>query len=372
MREILEQCSDPVLGRKLLDRIRKLAEEYKDRTGREPAFMEVCGSHTMALARTGIKALLRGHVKLISGPGCPVCVTDQKDIDAMIQLAEGDGRILCTFGDMMRVPGSRCSLMEAKAEGADIRPVYSPDDALKIAAGNPDKEVIFLGIGFETTIPVLAATLKAAKERGMDNFSMWMTTKLVEPVLRVLLESKEVRLDGLILPGHVSIVIGRKGYRYLTEEYGMPGVISGFEPVQILAGIHRLLELVLAGRAEIVNEYSGVVREEGNIRAQQLMERYLEPVDEAWRGIGVIPKSGLDIRPEYAHLNAKRRFSIKVEEPRKTKCRCGEIIRGVATPPECPLFGKACTPARPIGPCMVSSEGSCAAHYHYMEAGDGS
>lgn len=270
----------------------------------------------------------------------------------------------------MRVPGSKRSLMEAKAEGCDIRPVYSPNDALKVAANHPDKQVIFLGIGFETTIPVLAAALQAAEEQKLTNFSMWMTTKLVEPVLRALLESKEVRLDGFILPGHVSIVLGRKGYRYLTEEYGMPGVISGFEPVQVLAGIYRLLELVLAGKAEIVNEYSGVVTEEGNIKAQQLMDKYLEPVDEAWRGIGVIPKSGLDIRPEYSHLNAKHRFSVKVGEPRKTKCRCGEIIRGVATPPECPLFGKACTPAHPIGPCMVSSEGSCAAHYHYMEAGD--
>lgn len=371
MLKVLEQSSDPVLARKLLDRVKELAARYKERTGNEPSFMEVCGSHTMALARTGIKALLQGHVNLISGPGCPVCVTDQKDIDAMIELADGPDRILCTFGDMMRVPGSKWSLMEAKAAGADVRPVYSPNDALKIAASNPDKEVIFLGIGFETTIPVLAAALDAAERQQLKNFSMWVTTKLVEPVLRALLESKEVRLDGFILPGHVSIVLGRKSYRYLDEEYGMPGVICGFEPVQVLAGIYRLLELVLEGRAEIINEYTGVVTEEGNIRAQQLMEKYLEPVDEAWRGIGIIPKSGLDLRPEYDHLNAKKRFSVKIGEPRKTKCRCGEIIRGVATPPECPLFGKACTPAHPIGPCMVSSEGSCAAHYHYMvEAGD--
>lgn len=366
MQELLNKFSDPKLSRKLLGIVKDTAEVFYKENGRKPVFMEVCGSHTMALAESGVKRALLDHVDLISGPGCPVCVTDQKSIDAMIELADGADRIICTFGDMMRVPGTKFSLLEAKTEGKDIRIIYSPPDAVKIAEENPDKEVIFLGIGFETTIPILGVTLKTAIERGVDNFSMWMTTKLVEPILRTLLESKEVHIDGFLLPGHVSIILGEKGYRYLVDEYQIPGVISGFESVELLSGIHKLIRQLLDGRVEIENDYSSVVTAEGNQEAQQIMNRFFVPVDEPWRGIGVIPLSGLDIKEEYAHLNAKHRFPITVGEPRKTKCRCGEIIRGAATPEECPLFGKACTPLKPIGPCMVSTEGTCAAHYQFM------
>lgn len=366
MQELLNECSNPQLGKKLLAKVQESAAEFKKRYGRRPAIMEVCGSHTHALAETGIKKVLKDDVNLISGPGCPVCVTDQKSIDAMIKLADGPDRIICTFGDMVRVPGTERSLLEAKTEGKDIRIVYTPTDAVKIARENPDKEVIFLGIGFETTIPILAVALQEALQQDVGNFSMWMTTKLVEPILRALLDAKETNIDGFLLPGHVSIVLGKNGYRYLAEEYRIPGVIAGFESVEMLSSIYKLIRQLLEGRAEIENDYSFVVTDEGNPVAKALIEKFFEPVDEPWRGIGVIPKSGMDIKDEYARFNAKKRFQITVGEPRKTKCRCGEIIRGLVTPEECPLFGKACTPLKPIGPCMVSAEGTCAAHYQYM------
>ncbi|UOE57813.1 hydrogenase formation protein HypD [Cytobacillus oceanisediminis] len=358
--------SDPVLSKQSAEAVIHLAKQYIQLTGRKPVFMEVCGSHTMALAKTGVKTRLKDYVRLIAGPGCPVCVTDQKTIDSMISLSKESGRILCTFGDMMRVPGSKHSLLEAKTEGKDIRVVYSPLDSLQIAEENPDKEVIFLGIGFETTIPLLAAAIQEAELRGLTNFSVWMTTKLVEPVLRALLEAGEIHLDGFLLPGHVSVVLGKESYSFLAEEYRMPGVISGFEPVQLLSSIYKLLQLCLENKSEIINDYPYVVSESGNASAKSLMSKYLQPANEVWRGIGAIPKSGLVLKENYQTFDAKNKFKIHVDPPRKTKCRCGEVIRGLAVPEECILFNKACTPANPIGPCMVSSEGTCAAHYHYM------
>lgn len=366
MLETLKQFSSPELSKTLLDKIFDIADCYKEKFGKEPALMEVCGSHTMAVAKTGVKKLLAGKVKLISGPGCPVCVTDQQSIDAMIQLAEGENRIICSFGDMIRVPGTNRTLMSAKTDGKDIRIVYAPVDAVKIAKENPDKEVIFLGIGFETTIPVLGVALKVAHEENVSNFSMWVTTKLVEPILRKLLTEGEVHVDGFLLPGHVSIVLGKNQYHYLVDEYKVPGVICGFEPVQLLNGIYQTIELLLNETPDIINAHKHIVRDEGNLQAQQLMEKYFEPCAEAWRGIGIIENSGLDICEEYSHLNAKLRFPIKVNPPKKTKCRCGDVIRGMIKPEECSLFAKACTPTNPIGPCMVSGEGSCAASYQFM------
>ncbi|MGD9677196.1 MAG: hydrogenase formation protein HypD [Vulcanibacillus sp.] len=366
MLEKMKVTSNPEIGKKLIKKVISISSEYKEKYGREPAIMEVCGSHTMALARTGLKRILKGHVNLISGPGCPVCVTDQISIDAMIELADDNSRIVCTFGDMMRVPGTKRSLMEAKTEGKDIRVVYSPTDAVEIAEKNPNKEVVFLGIGFETTIPVLAVALKLADEKGIKNFSMWLNTKLVEPVLRVLLDTKMVKIDGFLLPGHVSIVLGKDSYDFLVNEYNVPGIISGFESVEMLSGIYKLIEMLLNENITIINDHKKIVTNEGNIYAQALMAKYLEPCDEAWRGIGIIEKSGLDLREEYGFLNAKNRFDIKVSEPKKTKCRCGEIISGLIAPDECSLFGNACNPVNPIGPCMVSTEGSCAAFYQYM------
>lgn len=366
MQETLKKLHDQKLSLEILGEVKQLAKQFYDKYGHKPAFMEVCGSHTMALARTGLKRALADDINLISGPGCPVCVTDQKDIDAMIALTEDDNRIVCSFGDMIRVPGSKQSLLEAKTEGRDVRVVYSPMDAVQIAKDNPDKEVVFLGIGFETTIPILAAAMQLAERENVPNFSLWVTTKLVEPIIRALLDEGEVKLDGFILPGHVSIVLGAEQYDYIANEYHKSGVISGFEPVELVRGLYKILHALLDDRAIIINDHSCIVSEEGNLVAKQLMAHYFEPVDEAWRGMGVIPDSGLDFKPEYDKFNAKKKFDIKVGEVRKTKCICGQILKGVAAPPDCVLYGKACTPGHPIGPCMVSGEGTCAAHYQYM------
>ncbi|MFI8709380.1 hydrogenase formation protein HypD [Bacillus sp. NPDC077411] len=366
MLEILKQSNDPGICMPLVEAVLEKAKEFQKKFGRKPAFMEVCGSHTMALAKTGVKQCLKADVNLISGPGCPVCVTDQKSIDAMIALSDEDNRIICTFGDMMRVPGSNKTLLDKKIAGSDIRVVYSPIDTVTIAEENPDKEVIFLGVGFETTIPILTLMVGEAKKRGITNFSIWMTTKLVEPVLRYLLEAGDVKLDGFILPGHVSIVLGESSYNYLVEEYNMSGVITGFETAELLSTIYKLIDLVLQEKTAIENNYSSVVSNSGNKVAKQWMETYLTICDEAWRGIGVISNSGLDLKKEYDLYNAKKRFKVEVGEPRKTKCRCGEVIRGLISPSECHLFGKACQPLNPIGPCMVSAEGSCGAYYQYM------
>lgn len=365
MLEMLKELHSPKLSQAILGEVIKLSEAFQTKYGRKPVFMEVCGSHTMALARTGLKKRLQEYVGLVSGPGCPVCVTDQQSIDSMIALAEGDNRIICTFGDMMRVPGSRKTLMDAKTEGKDVRVVYSPTDAIGIALQHPDREVIFLGIGFETTIPILAIVLKEAQDKKLTNFSMWVTTKLIEPIMRHLLDSGEVKLDGFLLPGHVSMVLGAESFHYLPEEYGISGVISGFEPVQMASSIYRLLELTLKEESAIINDLTSIVGDKGNAVAQSYIETYFTKCDEEWRGIGSIPNSGLAIRDEYRHLDAKTKFEIPFIEVRKTKCRCGEVIRGVISPPECRLFGLACTPVQPIGPCMVSTEGTCAAYYAF-------
>ncbi|WML55826.1 hydrogenase formation protein HypD [Neobacillus sp. PS3-12] len=366
MLEILKQSNNPEICKPLVEKVIEKAKEFQLRFGRNPAFMEVCGSHTMALARTGIKQALKEYVNLISGPGCPVCVTDQRSIDAMIALAEGENRIICTFGDMMRVPGSEKTLLDSKIAGKDIRVLYSPVEAVKVAEENPNKEVIFLGIGFETTIPIMALMVGEAEKRAVKNFSIWMATKLVEPVLRYLLDSGDVQLDGFLLPGHVSIVLGEDSYRYLVDEYQISGVITGFETAELLSGIYKLSDLAMQGHVSIENNHPSVVSKTGNQVSQEWMAKYLIECDEVWRGIGVIPKSGLDLKPEYDQYNAKKIFTVTVGVPKKTKCRCGEVIRGLISPNECPLFGKACHPMNPIGPCMVSSEGSCSAYYHYM------
>lgn len=366
MLENLNESSNPELSRKLLEKVKEISTQYIEKYDRLPALMEVCGSHTMALARTGIKAALKEYVNLVSGPGCPVCVTDQKSIDAMIALAEDENRIICTFGDMIRVPGTKTSLMESKTAGKNVQVVYGPADAVEIAEKNPDKEVVFLGIGFETTIPVLCVALKLAEQKGTKNFSMWLNTKLLEPILRELLDNKKVNIDGFLLPGHVSIVLGKDSYQFLVDEYNVPGVITGFDSVEMLSGIYKSIEILLSKDISIVNDHKKIVTDEGNLIAKRLMNTYLEPVDEAWRGLGIIKESGLDLRNDYSYLNAKKKFKVNIEEPKKTKCRCGDIICGIITPKECPLFAKACTPTNPIGPCMVSTEGTCAAYYQYM------
>ncbi|MDF2535271.1 MAG: hypD [Bacillales bacterium] len=366
MKEIFDKFNDVDFSIELLEKVKIVADHFYSKHGRKPVLMEVCGSHTQAFAKSGVKYAIKDHIHLIAGPGCPVCVTDQSSIDSMIELANKENVILCTFGDMVRVPGSRQTLMQSKSQGKDVRIVYSPLDAVKIAKENPTKEVVFLGIGFETTIPLLGASVKEAERHGVKNYSVWMNTKLVEPILRYLISLGEVKVDGFLLPGHVSIVTGEEFYYFLRDEYKVPGIISGFEPVELLSGLYRIIECLLSEKAEIINDYPFVVTKKGNKVAQDLMTEFFEVADEPWRGMGIIPKSGMDFKATFNSYNAKKKFDIEIPEARKTKCKCGEIIRGLIEPPDCALFGKACKPVNPIGPCMVSSEGSCAAYYNFM------
>ncbi|ADI01175.1 MAG TPA: hydrogenase formation protein HypD [Syntrophothermus lipocalidus] len=336
------------------------------REKREVSLMEVCGTHTVAIARSGLRSLVPPNLKLLSGPGCPVCVTAQSDIDAVIELARRPGVILVTFGDMMRVPGSESSLQEEKARGADVRVVYSPSDALEIARQNPERETVFLGIGFETTAPAVALTIEQAAASGLANFSVWSLHKLVGPALDAVFSDESVKVDGLICPGHVSAVTGVKPYEPVVSRYHKPCVITGFETLDILEGIWLLLRQLNQGVAEIEIQYRRIVRPEGNPLAQAAIERVFTATDASWRGLGIIPASGLAIREEYGAWDAQRRFDIPEGKERIIKgCRCGDVLRGVITPYECPLFGQACTPVKPVGPCMVSQEGACAAYYRY-------
>jgi hydrogenase expression/formation protein HypD len=329
--------------------------------------MEVCGTHTVSIFRHGIRDILSKDIILLSGPGCPVCVTPVKDVDTAIAIAELGSVILVTFGDMMRVPGSKQSLNDAQAEGADIRVVYSPVDALNLALENKEKKVVFFATGFETTAPSVAGTLFEAERRGIDNFYIYSAHKIIPPALKALLNSDDVRIDGLILPGHVSTIIGSRPYEFIASDYRVPSVITGFEAGDIIQGIAMLLEQIASGRADVEIQYKKVVREEGNQKALSIMNEYFEPCNACWRGIGMIPESGLKLRDRFRHRDIKTIFDINIpdyEEPKS--CICGYVLRGIKIPTDCPLFGKACTPEKPVGACMVSTEGSCAAYYKYL------
>ncbi|NTW29312.1 MAG: hydrogenase formation protein HypD [Coriobacteriia bacterium] len=330
--------------------------------------MEVCGTHTVAIARNGLRAVMPERVTLLSGPGCPVCVTANEDIDTAIEFARQPGVIVTTFGDMMKVPGSYSSLSREKADGRDVRIVYSPLDAIALAQREPDKQVVFIGVGFETTTPLIAAAIIRAQEHGVGNFSVFSAHKTVPLALEAIVNDPEVHIDAFILPGHVSTIIGSAPYEFLAETYHIPSVITGFEPVDVLQGIYMLLKQLEEGRAEIEIAYQRGVSPEGNPTARALVDRVFGPTDAAWRGIGVIPGTGLKIRPEFAAFDAERRIPVTPPEPRAIKgCQCGEVLRGVILPYQCRLFAKGCTPEHPIGPCMVSSEGSCAAYYRYTD-----
>lgn len=358
---------DPELGRELVEVIRTVGPKAVERCGGSVKLMEVCGTHTVALARNGIRSILPKGVELISGPGCPVCVTANKDIDTVIALSRIDNVILTTFGDMTRVPGSTSSLNAEKAAGRDIRIVYSPLDGLRIAEENPDKEVIFVGVGFETTTPLISSTIRRASAKGIENFSVFTAHKTVPNTLEALVNDPEVEITALILPGHVSTIIGMEPYEFLAGKYHIPGVIMGFEPVDLLSGIAILLKQLAAGEARIVNDYKRCVMDEGNPAAQQMIAETFEPADATWRGLGDIPNSGYRLKDEYARYDAVAKFNPEVEPTVEPKgCRCGDVLRGVIPPNKCPLFGKACFPENPVGPCMVSSEGSCAAYYKYL------
>jgi hydrogenase expression/formation protein HypD len=334
--------------------------------GRRVAIMEVCGSHTMAIARYGIRQILPECVTLISGPGCPVCVTPTQYVDAAAELA-GRGLTIVTFGDMLHVPGSETTLAACRSKGGRIEVCYSPARALELAAADPATEVVFLAIGFETTIAPVVSMLAAAVQRGLRNLSLLTAFKLVPPALHALLTDPEIRIDAFLCPAHVSAIIGADAYLPFVERYRVPCVIAGFEPLDILYGIDGILQQVAAGEACVDNRYARVVTRGGNARAQELMEQYLQPVDAAWRGIGTIPASGLGLREAFAGYDAERRHGVTValgcENP---ACRCGDVLKGKLRPPECALFGTACTPDHPVGPCMVSSEGTCSAYFKYL------
>lgn len=357
---------DARLSRELLPGVRRRLDRAAAKLGHRLRLMEVCGTHTVAISRTGIREVLKEYVELVSGPGCPVCVTDQADIDRMVALARVPDVILTTFGDMMKVPGSRTTLAREKAAGRDVRVVYSPLDALDVARENPGRPVIFLGVGFETTAPAIALALGRARTAGLRNFTVLSVHKTTPPAVAAFLAGGEARIDGFILPGHVSVITGRAAWEFIGRDYGLPAYVTGFEPADVLASIGGLADALAEGRHEVVNNYPRAVREEGNRTAQEALRQHFTPVDSLWRGLGSLPGSGLGIRPELAAYDA---WEVHPVDPGPTRvpkgCRCGEILKGQATPFDCPLFDRACTPERAVGPCMVSSEGACAAYYRY-------
>ena len=352
-------CKDPKLARGLIETIHRLAPEHA-------TLMEVCGTHTVAIARNGIRDLMPEGLRLASGPGCPVCVTCNRDIDTVIALARIPNVTITTFGDMTRVPGSTSSLLAEQAAGRSVEIVYSPLDALAFAKAHPEREVVFVGVGFETTTPLVAMAIKRAKAMGLSNFTVFAAHKNMPGALELLVGDPTLELDALILPGHVSTIIGAEPYRFLAEKYGIPGVITGFEPVDVLQGIAMLVRQLHEGRAEIEIAYARGVMPEGNPVALAAIDEVFETCTATWRGLGDIPGSGYRIRDEFADFDAVRRFEPNVEPTRDPKgCRCGDVLRARIAPNECPLFRTVCTPENPVGPCMVSSEGSCAAYYRY-------
>ncbi|HWB72808.1 MAG TPA: hydrogenase formation protein HypD [Egibacteraceae bacterium] len=357
----VDEYRDPAAARALVREITELAGDDHVK------FMEVCGGHTHTIYRHGIEHVLPETVELVHGPGCPVCVIPMGRVDDAIAVAETPGVIFTSFGDMMRVPGGDGNLLEAKARGADVRMVYSPLDALKIAMRNPDRQVVFFAVGFETTAPSTAVTLLKARSAGITNFSVYCNHVTIVPPLKAILESPDLRLDGFIGPGHVSTVIGNRPYRFVPAQYGKPLVTAGFEPLDILQSVQMLLHQLREGRCEVENQYTRVVRDEGNPMALQILAQVftLRPHFE-WRGLGFISQSALKLNDDFAAWDAELRFDVpgvRVADPKS--CQCGEVLKGVIKPWECKVFGTACTPETPIGTCMVSSEGACAAYYTF-------
>jgi hydrogenase expression/formation protein HypD len=359
--KFIDEFRDQTLVRDLAGRLAALASG--------PAtIMEVCGTHTMAAARFGLKSLLPPEVGLISGPGCPVCVTAQVDLDAFLALGQEPRTVLASFGDMLRVPGSHTCLEGLRAQGAEVRVVYSPLDAVELARQTPEKQVIFFGVGFETTMPATALAIQAAARYGLDNFSVWCVHKTMPAALQALLASGEVRVSGLLCPGHVTTIIGAAAYDFIPADFGLPCAVTGFEPVDILLGIESILRQLKEGKARVDNVYTRAARTPANPRARELLAEVFAPEDATWRGLGVIPGSGARIREDYARFDARSRFPQvweRLTPPPPSPCRCGEVLRGVLRPGQCPLFAQRCTPAQPLGPCMVSAEGACAAAYRY-------
>jgi len=357
-----EALRDPERCKAVLSQIEEALQ------GQTLRFMEVCGTHTVALFRSGVHSLLPSSVVHLTGPGCPVCVTHESEVAAYMELAERPDVIIATFGDLMRVPGPGGStLKKAQAEGARVEVVYSPFDALAVAAKNPGDKVVFLGIGFETTAPTVAATLRLAREQGLTNFFVMPFHKLVPPALDVLLSDPAMAIEGFMLPGHVSAMIGLKPYAPLADTYGIPAVVAGFEPLDLLQAILLMAEMKRQGKPRVINNYKRVVADEGNPKALSILYEVYKPGDALWRGIGTIPGSGLVMTDAYKAFDAFDALGVTLKESKPLPgCRCGEVLKGIMPPNQCPLFAKACTPASPVGPCMVSTEGSCAAYYKYQ------
>lgn len=346
--------------------IRRLADNIGKYDGKPLKFMEVCGTHTMAIAKYGVQTLLPTKIKLISGPGCPVCVTSSFFVNASIDLARRQGFIIATFGDMMRIPGDTSTLAEEKAKGADIRVIYSPLDALSIARENPSKQIVLLSVGFETTTPVIALAIIKAQMESLQNFTVLTANKTMPKAMKVLASDSALGIDGFIYPGHVSAITGIDFFTKLSEKYQIPGVVAGFEPWDILSAVAMLTHQSIQAKYNVKNLYRRVVRTQGNPLALAKMNEVFMPCDASWRGIGMIPGSGLTLRHPYEAFDAWKVFALPMREtPEPAGCRCGEILKGQKIPAECELFGTACTPERPVGACMVSSEGACAAFYRY-------
>jgi len=351
-------------ARRLVRKIHQLMEDID----REISLMEVCGTHTMAVFRYGITDLLPEKLHLLAGPGCPVCVTSNDYIDKAIAYAHQDKVIIATFGDMVKVPGSRSSLAQEVSEGAQVKVVYSSLEAIKIAQRNPQKKIVFLGIGFETTAPTVAASILMASKEDISNYLVLSGHKIMPPAMQALVENHQIGIDGFLCPGHVSTITGSKIYEFLARKYRIPCVVAGFEPLDILESIHLLLSQKKLGQAKVENEYRRAVTYQGNLKAQKLMDMVFKKRSTSWRGIGEIPGSGLKIRKEYSLLDAEVRLPLKVRKSREhPECICGDILRGLKSPLDCSLFKKVCTPSHPVGACMVSSEGTCAAYYKYSE-----
>jgi hydrogenase expression/formation protein HypD len=360
----VEEYRDPELSKKLLEKIRQYSHKSMK-------LMEFCGGHTVAIFKHGLRQLLPENIEMLSGPGCPVCVTATADLDKAIALAKNPNVIITSFGDMVRVPGSYSSLQQAKAEGADIRIVYSTQDALAIARENPEKSVVFIGIGFETTAPTIAASILQAEQEKLKNYYVLSLHKTCPPIMKAILDRGEVKINGIICPGHVSAIIGSRPYQFLADEYKIACAVSGFEPLDIIHAVDSLVEQIEHDHPMVENTYRRGVKDEGNIPALRLMDTVFEVGEANWRGIGIVPDSGLNIREKYAKYDVEKNFTIKAGQPKEPKgCICGAVLRGVSTPKDCKLFRKTCTPEHPVGPCMVSSEGSCATYYQYGE-GDG-
>lgn len=360
--KFLNEFRNPSLAGKLA---RRIADESR---GQRFTLMEVCGTHTVSIFRSGLKTLLPSSVHLLSGPGCPVCVTPQQSIDKIIAYARKPGTIITTFGDMLDVPGSTSSLHREKSRGADIRLIYSPLKCLELARAHPREKVIFLAIGFETTVPTAAATVLEARKSGLKNLFLLSAGKLIPPAMEAILEGGESRIDGFLCPGHVSVIIGEKPYRKIARRHKVPCVIAGFEPLDILLAIRELVLLIRERKPEVKNLYPRAVREDGNPKAREIIREVFQVKDSAWRGLETIPESGFFLRPAYRDFDIEKVEAVEVPPPRKNlRCICGEILRGVKEPEDCPSFGRDCTPSHPFGPCMVSSEGTCSAWFKYGE-----